>query len=156
MATFAHIETGTVRDARDADSVDAYRALFSGINTSAWKIVAVAAASAQGTAISLAATPLELSGTAFHALVAGALAQANGTSITAAQDRFGDIILAMRGAGGRVAIAYERYQAAGVPGGRYNFADVQSLLAALKAASIANITDAEIAAITGGWPKAAS
>ncbi len=42
MTTFAHIEAGVINDTRQAADVAAYRALFPGIDTSAWQIVAVA------------------------------------------------------------------------------------------------------------------
>lgn len=55
MAVFAHIETGTYQDAREATDVGTYRALFAGVDTGSWNIVAVSDASVEGSSAPVAA-----------------------------------------------------------------------------------------------------
>lgn len=153
MPTFAHIETGIVRDARDAADVNGYRALFPATDTSSWRIVAVADASVEGSSASLASTPAELSGVEFHNHCAKQIATANSTTAQQGMARLGSILAALESArtgGGLLMIAWVRYNAAGVPDGRYSFSDTQTLLAALVAANIA--TQTEATAIIANWP----
>lgn len=94
----------------------------------------------------------ELSGVAFHTYCAGVLAQVNNISPTQGMARLGDVIHGMSGQGGLVSIAYQRYAAAGAPGGKFTFSDIPTLMGALQSAGIA--TAQESAAIINNWPKA--
>lgn len=98
--------------------------------------------------------PQSLSGVEFHNYCAESLATVNATSPTQGIARLGMILAnleAARAQSGLLMIAWVRYSAAGGPGGRYSFGDVQTLVMALQAAGI--MTTPEATAIVDGWPQ---
>lgn len=161
MPTYAHIETGRAIDVISTPDLATYRRILNAPNT--WQVVTVPDGTVNGSTqnqqggwdapVIAAAVPeaIELSGTAFHTYCAGILAVVNNVTPQAGMARMGDIVLAMRTQGGLVAIAYERYQAAGNPGGKFSYADIPTLMGALQAAGI--VTAQEAAGIVMGWPK---
>lgn len=162
MTTFAHTETGRTVDVILCQDLATYKRILNAPDS--WQIVQVPDGTLNGstpdgqggwTAPPLAAgpapQPMLMTGTEFHTYCATVLGTVNSNGPTAGMARMGDIVLAMRSLGGLVAIAYERYQAAGNPGGKFNSADMPTLMGALQAAGI--ITTPEATALVTGWPR---
>lgn len=167
MPTFAHTESGSVLDPMAFPSEAAYRANFNAAAISGWQIVQVPDGTPPGATpdgqggwagpaapVKAPAQPAELSGTGFHNYVASALAVVNSTTGIQGMDRLGMIVRSLRlaaaNAPGLLEIAYQRYTAAAVPGGRYTLADATTLLGALQAAG--TVTAQEAAGVIQGWP----
>lgn len=162
MTTFAHIESGRTVDVIQAPDLATYKKLLNAPDS--WQIVIVPDDTLSGSApdgkggfapppspAAPAATPAELSGSQFHTFVAATLAQVNSTTPLQGMARMGDIIGATEAAtGGLVKIAAKRYAAASAPLGKFNLADVTTLIQAMQLANI--VTPAESAAILKNWP----
>lgn len=167
MKTFAHVETGVALDPQVDTDAAAYRARFAPDVTQGWQVQSVPDGTVQGStpdghggwtpppaAPAPAPKVVELGGSEFHTYCATVLAQVNNTSQIDGMARLGDILNGLEvaaGHGGLCRIAFERYRAAGVPGGKYNAADAAQLMGALQVANV--VTAQESAALLAGWPK---
>lgn len=175
MTTFAHIETGTARDPQPAADAETYRNYFRAAVpqpgqqdiTAGWNVQKVPDGTQEGALpdgqggwvnpvpAQVVPLPTKMGGVDFHNYCAAVLAQVNGISAQAGMARLGTILAgleASRVQGGLLMIAWLRYNAAGVPDGRYNYTDMPLLLGALQTAGI--ITAQESAALLANWPRA--